>query len=237
MVRGIWTSGAALRPAMLAQSILANNLANANTAGFHQDRIAFERLASATSGEPPAGAAPRLAARLDRSAGPYDVTDRPLDLALQGDGYFVVETPEGPRYTRAGRFGLAEDGTLVTSQGHPVLTTGGPVALAGDARLRVTADGELRDGEQLYGRLRIVHFDPAARDGLTHAGGGLLASAAEPQEASGVQVLQGVLEGPNLQPFQTLGEMTALLRHFEMNQRALRAQDESLGSLLAWVRA
>jgi flagellar basal-body rod protein FlgF len=240
MIRGILTSGAAMRPALEAQSILANNLANATASGFRQDRIAFERVLTppetAAPGEPAADA-PQLRAALDSRPGPYEVTQGPLDLAIEGDGYFVVATPDGDRFTRAGQFQLTQEGALVTSQGFPVLSSGGPLTLPTASGLLVTRSGEIRDAQQTYGRLRIVTFDPQAPSGLTHVGGGLLAASAEPIDAPDARVLQGVLEGPNVEPLQAMVEMVTLLRHFEMNEKALHSQDESLGTLLEWARS
>jgi len=240
MVEGIRTSGGAMRPAMLAQAILANNLANATTSGFQQDRIAFERTAGRPgqegSGESAAGA-PDVRTALDGRPGPYQVTQNPFDLALQGEGYFVVATPEGDRYTRAGHFQLAADGTLTTPEGYPVLSSGGPLTLPATAELRVTAGGEIRDERQVFGRLRVVRFEAESGAALRHAGSGLFTTDAEPVDAAETRVLQGVLEGPNVEPLQALVEMVTLLRHFEMNEKALHAQDETLGALLDAVRA
>lgn len=238
MIEGIRTSGAAMRPAAIAQEILANNLANATTSGFQQDRLAFERVLDQPGAESaPASGAPEVRSALDGRPGPYQVTQNPFDLALQGDGYFVVATPEGDRYTRAGHFQLAADGTLATPEGHPVLSSGGPLTLPTSGEVRVTADGEIRDERQVYGRLRIVRFEAGEGAAPRHAGGGLLAAEGEPVDATETRVLQGVLEGPNVEPLQALVEMVTLLRHFEMNEKALRAQDESLGALLDALRA
>ncbi|MCK4412035.1 MAG: flagellar hook basal-body protein [Candidatus Eisenbacteria sp.] len=237
MVRGILISGAALEPATHAQSVLANNLANASAAGFRQDRIGFEQVAARSSsssgvvGTP----APQLFAALDSRPGAYEVTDRPFDLAIQGEGFFVVDTPSGERFTRAGHFQRGEDGTLVTSQGFPLLGEGGALVMPDGAPCRVTPSGELRAGEQLVGRVRVVRFEDPAQ--LRHAGGGLLDSDGEPLPATESRVLQGVLEGPNVQALQVLVEMLTLTRHFEMNQKAFQAQDESLGRLLDWAQA
>jgi flagellar basal-body rod protein FlgF len=235
MVRGILTSAGGMRPALWAQSILSHNLANASTSGFRQERLGYAQPTGAarTASGARAGA-PELVTRLDPTPGAYEVTDRPLDLALQGDGYFAVQTPEGERYTRAGHFLRAEDGTLVTPQGHPLLADGGPIVLPAGAELQVAADGTLRAGEQNLGRLRLVSFGPETP--LAPAGAGLLAAQGEAATAAGLRVQQGVLEGPNVTPVQAMVEMISLLRHFEMNQKALQVQDESLGQLLNWVR-
>ncbi|MCK4305676.1 MAG: flagellar hook-basal body protein [Candidatus Eisenbacteria sp.] len=238
MVKGILTSAGAMRPALLAQDILANNLANANTTGFRADRMAFQLINSQPPGAGSIEAAtsgPVLTTRLDNGPGAYQVTDRPLDLALQGEGFFVVNTPEGDRYTRSGHFMLGDDGTLITPQGHAVLSDGGPLTLPGNTDVQITSSGQIRAQGRRIGRLQVVTFEEEPT--FTHAGGGLLATEAEPMPADGSRVLQGVLEGPNVESVQAMVEMITLLRYFEMNQKALQIQDESLGNLLAWVRA
>lgn len=238
MVKGILTSAGAMRPALLAHGVLANNLANASTTGFRQDRVAFRqgwRPALPTAGGELAAAAPEMLTRVDPRPGGYQVTDRPLDVAIQGEGFFVVQSPEGERYTRSGHFFLADDGTLVTARGYPVLADGGPITLPPGVDVRITNDGMLRDEKRAFGKLQLVTFEE--EPSLTHAGASLLATDSEAVAAVGARVLQGVLEGPNVEPIQAMVEMITLLRHFEMNQKALQAQDESLGNLLSWVRA
>jgi flagellar basal-body rod protein FlgF len=238
MVRGIQTNAGAMRAALLAQDILANNLANASTPGFRQSRVGFHM--AALPAPPVDGAAatppmPDAVARIDQSPGVFQVTDDRLDLAIQGEGYFVVQTVNGERYTRSGHFQLAQDGTLSTSQGDPVLTDGGPVLVPAGANLEVAADGTLRAGDQVLGRLQVVTFADGGA-GLRHAGAGLLASDSGSQPSEGASVLQGVLEAPNVTAVQSMVDMITLLRHFEMNQRAIRTQDETLGRLIDWAR-
>lgn len=238
MVKGILASAGAMRPALLAQDILANNLANARTDGFRGDRTAFQLVASRAPGGGPieeTALAPQLATRIDPRPGSFQVTDRPLDVALQGDGYFVVNTPDGERYTRAGHFLTSAEGSLVTPAGHEVLADGGAITLPGGAQVTITAQGQVLADGNLLGQLQVVSFpdEPA----FSHAGGGLLATDSGAEPAENVRVLQGVIEGPNVEPVQAMVDMITLLRHFEMNQKALQAQDESLGNLLSWVRA
>jgi flagellar basal-body rod protein FlgF len=237
MVKGILTSAGAMRPALTVHSILANNLANATTAGFRQDRVAFQQLISGAAdaaGQDLSGA-PTLATALDLTAGAYEVTDRPFDIAIQGEGFFVVQTPAGEQYTRGGQLKLAENGLLVTPQGHPIMGEGGPLVLPADAPLSISPNGELRSGQQPIGRLRLVTLPAGSQP--QHVGGGLLAVEGEVAPADGARVLQGVIEGANVEPVQAMVDMITLLRHFEMNQKALQAQDASLGHLLSWVRA
>jgi flagellar basal-body rod protein FlgF len=238
MVKGICTNAGAMRAALLAQDVLANNLANASTPGFRQSRIGFHQSAQAgppVDGAPPTMPMPDAVARIDQAPGIFQVTDDRLDLAIQGEGYFVVQTVNGERYTRSGHLNLAQDGTLITSQGDPVLTDGGPVLVPSGANLEVTADGTLRVGEQVLGRLQVVNFADGGA-GLSHAGAGLFSSETAAEPAASARVLQGVLEAPNVSAVQTMVDMITLLRHFEMNQRAIRTQDETLGRLIDWAR-
>lgn len=237
MVKGIHASAGAMRHAMTAQAILANNLANAQATGFKQDRIAF-RLANTQAPPDNAGAdvapGPELITHLDQRPGAFEVTERALDLAIQGEGFFTVQTPDGERYTRAGHFQVAEDGTLITPQGFAVLADGGPITVPAGGEIQIASDGTVRSGEQTLGRIGVATFEDAP--GFTHIGGGLLATDAAPIPSEEARVLQGVLEGPNIEPIQAMVEMITLLRHFEMNQKAVSAQDESLGTLLSWAR-
>ncbi len=238
MVKGIQTNAGAMRAALLAQDILANNLANASTPGFRQSRVGFRQATQAAppvDGAPPTMPMPDPVTRIDLGPGVYQVTDDPLDLALQGEGYFVVQTPDGERYLRSGHFQLAQDGTLITPQGDPLLGDGGPVLVPAGEKLQVAGDGTLRAGDQELGRLQIVTFADGGA-GLRHAGAGLLASDSGAEPVEGARVLQGVLEAPNVTAVQSMVDMIALLRHFEMNQRAIRTQDETLGRLIDWAR-
>ncbi len=238
MVKGIHANAGAMRAALLAQDILANNLANVGTAGFRQSRFGFHLAAmpgAPVDGAPPTPPMPEAVTRIDTAPGTFQLTDDRYDLAIQGDGYFVVQTEGGQRYTRAGHFVLGDDGTLTTPQGDPLLAEGGPVVVPAGADLDVATDGALSAGGQSLGRLQIVTFEDGGAS-LRHAGAGLFSSEAEGVVSENARVLQGVLEAPNVSAVQTMVDMIALMRHFEMNQRAIRTQDETLGRLLDWAR-
>jgi len=230
MIAGIRRSASAMRPVLTAHDVIANNLANVGTIGFRADRLAFH-LGPRQGG--PTG--PDLVVALDSRTGAYQTTGEALDLAISGEGYFVVETPEGERYLRSGHFVVASDGTVATLQGHRLMGDGGPISVPSGVVPTIDADGTVRDGSKTFGRLRVVSFP--AGSGLLHAGSGLLASSSEPVAAEGARVLQGVLEEANIQPVQALVEMIQLMRHFEMNQKALQVQDETLGKLINWLEA
>src|SRR6185369_563069 len=139
--------------AMKRMEIISNNLANVNTPGFKKDKMLFESMLAGASNPPavPQGstADPILQkdnVYIDYEAGTVAQTGNPLDLAIEGDGFFVVNTPEGPAYTRQGNFRVAADGTLVTVDGFPVMGQGGAIRVQGskvevDPKGVVTVDG------------------------------------------------------------------------------------------------
>lgn len=250
MIRGLWISAAALSPTMRAQEILANNLANAATGGFRQDRVAFEQVVlqagaapSSAPGAPGAtgvlaaeegaGAAPRLVTRLDSEPGPLETTESPFHLAVAGSGYLAVQGPEGELYTRDGTLQLSPDGTLLHRSGYPLLTEGGALTVPPGGDFTVTSDGTVSINGEARGKLRVVALpDPAS---LSHAGAGLLRSAVPGAADTTSRVVQGSLEGANVDPVLAMVDMVALLRGFEANQRAIIAQDGTLGRLVQWA--
>lgn len=179
-------------------------------------------------------AAPRAVALeigtgLDARPGPLRETGRAADLALQGDGFFVVQTERGEFYTRNGHFTLDSNGRLVTGGGGTVQSSGGPLEIEGGAFV-VEPDGSVTSGGNLLGRLQVVTFADPAR--LEHRGDALLAAprdmAAEPLPAEQVQVVQGQLESSNVNPIDALVDMIAAQRAFEIESRVLQATDENL---------
>ncbi len=227
MIRGLYTSLSAIMAAMTRQSVVADNLANLNTPGFHQSRTANAdfglELGSAIAG--PIGhlgtATLPVGLSLDRSQGPLEQTGAASDLAIEGAGLFVVRTPEGIAYTRAGAFTLSSTGGLTTQEGYPVLdTTGAPVVSRG--ALVVGPDGSLAGGGQ---RLAVVDWPAGEPVRLGH---GLLAVAGPARPGSGL-VRQGVLERSNVDVATTMTELMTIQRHFSLSSRALSLQEETLG--------
>lgn len=150
--------------------VVANNLANLGTAGFKNEQVKFsEYLMPVASAEIfPNNRDKRLSYVEDRatyqdfSAGPVQITNNKFDLAIDGDSFFAVQTPNGVRYTRNGQFQLNTEGTLVTNEGYPVMSTSGPVQFA-DTELDVTIgpDGTVSTDQGPRGRLLLTRFgDP-----------------------------------------------------------------------------
>ncbi len=203
-------------------SLIAHNLANQSTTGYRAERMLFdEALRKAGAAEPVSFVVDR-ASYLEERPGPIETTERPFDAALDGDGWFSLETAQGLRYTRDGRFHRNETGQLVTLDGHNVLDeTGGPILLEENVRQFVIAtDGELTADGLGIGRLGVVRFPDDQR--LLREAGGLYRAEnnAEGQPATNVRVLQGALEGANVDPILEITRLMEASRAYEQSARS-----------------
>ncbi len=229
MILGMYTVASGMMAQQAKLDVLAHNLANADTSGFKADLATIDP--SAVSPQDLSGQASptgNVAARrrgFDASPGILKSTGNPLDLAIVGRGLFVVETPQGERYTRAGAFTRDAGGFLATPEGLRVLGTAGPVRIP-EAGLRLNARGGIPGG----GSLRIVAGPDAP--GLTKAGNNLYApapGAPPPQDLPEATVIQGQLETSNVNPVLTMVEMLATLRTYEACQKTFQALDQTAG--------
>ncbi len=208
--------------------VVANNLANLQTIGFKRDRVFFQVLSNKMQ-EPL-----EMIVKPDFSQGPLQQTGNPLDLAFSGRGFFTVETPSGEAYTRNGHFRLDADGTLLTSDGLPVLGEGGPIVLQGKENtplsIVVTEEGEIFVDDEYMDRLRIVDFENY--DQLQKAGANLfvLSGEATPITPENSAIRQGFLEKSNVDPVREMVDLIEVQRRFENTQRMVRAVDELMGA-------
>jgi flagellar basal-body rod protein FlgG len=251
MLRSLRTAEKAMQMEQLRVEALANNLANASSSGFKQilttaqqpgrggvddPRVARTPVATGTRWRPagtpgdwPAQTPVALTHATDARQGTLQPTGRSTDLALAGEGFFVVETPAGELYTRDGSLRIDGQSRLVTAAGHPVIGEGGPIKLEG-RDLAVSEDGSLSVDGNAVGRLRVVTFAEPSR--LEHRGASLLAPPPDMQPTDlprvEVRVQQGMLEASNVNPVETLVDMIAAQRSFEVASRVLMANDELL---------
>lgn len=218
--------------AMKRLDIISNNLANVNTPGFKKEQMSFESMLAGSAtppAVPQASTADPILQRenvyIDYGAGPVSQTGNSLDLAIDGDGFFVVQTPSGQAYTRQGNFRLAADGTLITADGMPLVGQGGPIRVQGgvveiDSKGVVTVDGTPS------GSISIVDFPkPYA---LTKADGARFVPAdgqAVPQAASG-SIRQGSLEGSNVNTISEMVQMIETNRYFEACSKVVKGFDD-----------
>lgn len=237
---GMVSSAQALRYLERRQEVVSNNLANASTAGFKGERT-FGRLM--------AGAVPVVEARTDMSAGALRPTGAPLDFALGGDGFLVVDGPGGERLTRGGSFRLDDVGRVVNSEGMPLLGEGGPIVVdpevartmgeqsragggagGGDVAVHVDRAGAVRVGGAAVGMLRVESVPAGAL--LEHVGGGLFLppDGRAPVAADARDVRQGFVEESNVTPISALVEMIEVQRAYANVQKAMTTLDATRGT-------
>jgi flagellar basal-body rod protein FlgG len=229
MIQGLYTAASGMVAHQSRIDTLANNLANVDTPGFKADLVTIDQSAlpvdRLSDGSAPMSTVEVGRPGINQAPGVLKTTGNPLDLAILGSGLFVVETPQGERYTRAGNFVRDAEGFLATQDGFRVLGAGGPVRVP-DTGLRVDANGRLAGGESL----RIVGDESLA--GLVKVGGALFAvadGAAPPPERPEASIVQGQIEGSNVNVVMSMVEMLATMRTYEAYQKTIQALDQSVG--------
>lgn len=250
MLRGIYTSASGMLVEQKRMDVTANNLANVNTTGFKKETAisgSFQELLLQrvndrnAAGQPQSAPVGTLglgtflvqnAARLSTAS--LRETGNPLDVAISGDGFFTVQTPQGIRYTRQGNFSQNPEGTLVTAEGHAVLVDGRPVTVQ-EGEITIMSSGEVRSGDRLLGRLDMAtsqNLGALRKEGhglWTRAGAEDAPLLITPAEANGqYQLRVGHLEASNVESVTEMVEMITIMRSYEANQRTLQVQDETL---------
>lgn len=208
--------------------LVANNIANAATTGFRAEGVIFseyvkqvDRGASLSIGQGNIGKTSFEQGSLTQTNGTYD-------FAIEGDGYFVIQTPMGDRLTRAGAFSPSAQGELVTPDGFPVLDAGRvPLFVPGGAgTLAVSSDGTLSmDGAPL-GQMAIVR--PLEPLNMIREDGVMFRADAGDEPVEQARVLQGFVEGSNVNPLLELSRMIEVQRAYEMGQSFLKTEDERI---------
>ncbi len=261
--KGVYTalSGAIAQSQRL--DTIANNLANVNTPSFKKDQQVFQEYLTANEKPPGVIQVPRIAASIESfydmqggdksyvdsagtftnfSQGSLRNTGNPLDVAIDGNGFFEIATPQGVRLTRLGSFKLDGNGQLVTKDGHPVLRQapeGTPpenrvLRVGGQAAVIINDAGEVFDGDNLVGRIGVV--DVPNKDSLSKIGTSLynFKSNAQPEVVNVVSpsMKQGFLEGSNVNIVQEMTDMIQTTRTFESTQKAINAYDSMADKLI-----
>lgn len=202
--------------------IIANRLANVGTVGFKAEGFTFDELLQARM-------------RIDLSQGDNLTTGNPLDIAISGEGFFKVQTPQGDRYTRNGTFTIDKDKYLVTQDGHRVLGERGPVILEGQ-RISINNEGDIDvDGSQV-GKLKIVTF--ATPEKLKKEGASFLSytgNTADERSPDRVTVQQGALEQSNVSVVTEMKNMIEATRNYESVQKIIQTYDEMDGKAVSEV--
>lgn len=227
MSTGIWLAASGAVSQMTALDVTANNLANATTPGYKAEQAVFrEHLIQAAyvgraEREMRYNGVEQVAS--DMRAGPLKVTGRPLDVAIDGDGFFAIQTPRGERYTRGGAFNVGPGGTLVTAQGYAVLDGAGVplrVPLEG-GEVAIGEDGVLRVGGEDQGQLAVVTFgdvNALEKEGDQLFRSNVRSGAARPVDA---KLQGGALEMPTVSIVKGMTDLVSATRSFEALQRAV----------------
>jgi flagellar basal-body rod protein FlgF len=200
---------------------IANNLANLSTKGFKRDILSFDQVLTM-----------KRNSATDFSQGPVYHTGNPLDFALDGAGFFKVDTEKGVRYTRNGAFALDEANILVTRTGDPVLGEGGPITLNGQD-VSVGADGEIRVDGVAVGRISLVDFENHRV--LRKEGGSYFVLEGEAEEVPlqpSTSLTQGSLEESNVDLTGEMIRMVEAFRAYEAIQKGIQGIDEMTGRLV-----
>jgi len=222
------SAASGLRSRMESLEILANNLANASTAGYKKDSESYSlymsqaAVSSGADADPVTATLPVIERNwTDFSQGLIQPTGNQLDMALSGEGFFALKGPNGPLYTRAGQFRVMSGGAVTSAEGYPVLLNDG-TALAVDAAhpLQVSPAGAVSQNGQALGSLSIVNFPSPAS--MVKAAGAYYTSADTARAADGTSVLLGNVEGSNVSSPQSAVRLIDIMRQFEMLTKAVQ---------------
>jgi flagellar basal-body rod protein FlgG len=239
MMQGIYTATAGMMAHDAIFEVITNNLANSATPGFRQDFATFTMTGDNPNLPRGAPQMPTLTFRAytNFSPGHMKETANPFDLAFSdnGDNWFVIQTPRGLRFTRAGNFTLARDGTLVTMDNHPVLGAGGAIRING-MDVHVNDVGDVIVDGKTVDRIRVVQFDringriPLEKEGYTLFRP--ISARSTPRSVPVPHIRQGFLEYSNVHAIDEMAEMINILRGYEAYQRSVQVFDGSLNTLI-----
>ncbi len=248
MERGLYTVGSAMWTQTRRMEVLSNNLSNLQTAGYKAESLLsrsfadvyLERIGDASNVFFRREVGPHnFGIHVDEvindfTQGVMDRTDVNSHLAIDGDGFFAVQTPDGLRYTRNGAFVMTATGQLTTAEGYPVMGTGGAI-VADPATFTVDLYGNVISMGNTVNAIALYDF--ADRRALRKLGSGLYDPGDAAPIATAGHVYQGMLEMSNTDSAKDMVAMIELYRNYEANQRAMRIIDESIGKAVNNIAA
>lgn len=214
---------------MREMQVVANNIANLSTAGFRREGVVFSEYLQQGGEGGSISMANANARVVDLTQGGMSTTNGSFDFAIQGEGFFLIDTPQGQRLTRAGSFTPSAEGTLVTPDGNPLLDAGGTPIAVPAGKVALAADGTLSANGQPFARIGLwAPVDPLA---LRHQSGTLFDGGAV-QPAEGATLMQGMLEDSNVDPVTEVSRMIEVQRAYELGQGFLDREDERMRGVI-----
>ena len=244
MVKGLHTAALGMLPKTIKMDVIANNIANVNTTGYKKSSLFQRELINAGLVGKDKGLSDPLykipqTFDIDFSQGRIEETKNPLDVAIEGEGFFVVDTENGLKYTRNGHFTLSNDGALITSDGYKVLGEGGEIYIpdlhkAQISQLTITKEGNLLLGRNKIDKLQIISFpeDETGHNVLKYEGNNLYTAPDEYSHESvyteNYNIHQGFLETSNVNVLSEMVEMMHLNIAMQIDQKVIKTQDASL---------
>lgn len=246
MLRGLYTAASGMIAQGTRNDVIANNLANVDTAGFHRDAARIgsfpEMLLSRQEQREvtPVGTLGTGARIVDIRAsfvpGQLQTTNNPLDVALVGSGFFAIETPVGNQYTRDGRFTINSYGWLTTIDGSRVLGERGPIHIGDGTEVEINSEGIVSVDGTALDRLLVVEFPD--RYGLMKQGSNRYLATPEAGQPFRFrsQIAQGSIEMANVNLVREMVNMIEVQRAYEANQKVVQAFDETLGKAVNEIK-
>jgi flagellar basal-body rod protein FlgF len=214
-----------------SMDVIANNLANLSTPAFKRESVKFEEFVQQVqpsedqSGSQTVSFVQDTGVVRDLSEGRLERTGAPYDLAINGKGYFTVQTAAGDRYTRNGHLTLNGDGQLITDSGDAIQGDGGPITItADDGDIHIAADGTVSGKQGQIGKLRVVDF--ANERTLQKEGDSLYSTAQSPPTMANAKIMQGTLETSNVEPVIEISRMIDVMRAYQATATLAQSQDD-----------
>jgi len=214
-----------------SMDVIANNIANLSTPAFKRETPTFQEYVTQVASDDGSGDTQSVSfvqdtgVARDLTQGRFDTTGGPFDLAINGKGYFAVQTPNGERYTRDGRFSLDTNGNIVTSDGYQVQGDGGAITISpDDGDIHIGPDGTVSGKTGQIGKLRVVSF--ANEPALQKEGASLYSATETPGTASAFTVSQGMIESSNVQPVIEISRMVDVMRAYQATATLTQSQED-----------
>ena len=237
MIKGLYQSASAMLPRIKQQETIANNLANASSAGFKRDLVFTKELNRVQQQKGLPRHTDWQRPMIDQvytsfTQGTLDKTENPYDIAIDGPGFFVFESEGGTKVlSRAGSLSVSPEGVLINSEGQPLMGDGGPINI-GSGPVSISETGQVQVNNTMVGQIQVV--DVEDKEGLQKAGsrGFVVPETVELLQAADFAVRQGYLESSNVDVIREMIDMIISFRNYEADAKAVQTQDDSLEKLI-----